>query len=137
MQLNCNFPAHHAIHYLHTSNVESLHKATQKLYRHCILITWKTNRCTTQKITWLLTYPLCLSKKWCHLKGKKKQITEFKMTHTLQLTTHTYILHAYCMILPLWHILQSNEPTQNQHPPIFLLHSSTTFHTSNFMNVLN
>ena len=46
---------------------------------------------------------------------------ECKMTNTIQLTTHTYYVHLHCMIFPVWHTLQPNEPTQKQNPPISLL----------------
>ena len=71
-QTNGDFSAHRAFHYSHTSNAESLHEATQKLYTHFISITWKTNTCTNRTITPLPTYKLCLSRKGCRARGTTK-----------------------------------------------------------------
>ena len=38
--------------------------------------------CLSHTFTPLLTYQLCLSRKWCRARGKQKQIMECKMTNT-------------------------------------------------------
>ena len=44
-------------------------KPLKNICKHSILITWKTNPCTTETITPLLTYLLCLSRKGCRARA--------------------------------------------------------------------
>ena len=100
MQLNSDYPTHHAFRYSHISNVESLHEATQKqISKHCNLITWKTNTYTPKHSNNYSLTRCVWPGKGAMQEEKQKHIKECKMTNTLHLTTHTYYTYTAWSVL--------------------------------------